>query len=165
MNKYVRTKKGEILDLENIKREVRDNEFYYKDFIFEEIKQDGNDIRLDYSAIGTVENCLEEQKGKRCKFALVNYGDEILKQADTIEELCDEFIYVNKIEGLDDKTHTISFEDMPNHQFTEPTVAEKLEYIHKRYKDDLDKIKLGIWTDKGLIYVAKMNDKGEFKLI
>ena len=90
--------------------------------------------------------------------------NNILKKAATIEELCDEFVYVNKVEGLTDKTHTISF-DMPNHQFTEPTVAKKMEYIRKRYKDDLDKIKLGIWTDKGLIYVAKMNDEGELELL
>lgn len=88
-----------------------------------------------------------------------NYKDDLIKVADTIEELCDEFVYVNKVEGLSDKTHTIPF-DMKNHQFTEPTAEEKMAYIKKHYKDDLEKIRGAIWTDKGLIYVAKMNDKG-----
>ena len=91
--------------------------------------------------------------------------EDIVKQADTIEELCDEFVYVNKVEGLSDKTHTIPF-DMKNHQFTEPTAEEKMAYIKKHYKDDLEKIRGAIWTDKGLIYVTKpMNEKGELELL
>jgi len=36
----------------------------------------------------------------------------------------------------------------------------------QKYARDKDWTIYGaIWTDKGLIYVAKMNDKGEFELI
>ena len=66
-------------------------------------------------------------------------GLNIIAQADTIEELCDEFVY-NK-------------------------------QIFKTLKEALDYAPIGseiygaIWTDKGLIYVAKMNEKGKLKLL
>lgn len=69
------------------------------------------------------------------------YGD-VLKQADTIEELCDEFVRVSK------SVHDfLVSDDIPTKKF-----------------DDTE-IYGAIWTDKGLIYVAKMNDKGELELL
>ena len=69
---------------------------------------------------------------------------EILKQSDNIEELCDEFVVVN------------------NTCFNMPqllgTKIDKDYYKH-------EKVYGAIWTSKGLIYVAKMNDKGELELI
>ena len=80
-----------------------------------------------------------------------NKGDElipvedIIKQADTIEELCDEFVVHNL--GLFD-------EDLDN-------LLEQCKYLDKT------KIKIfgATWTDKGLIYVAKMNEKGCLELL
>lgn len=86
-----------------------------------------------------------------------------IKEADTIEELCDEFVYINKV-GKFDKTYVIRY-NIPNHRFTEPAIEEKIEFIKVVYKDELDKIRGAIYTDKGLIYVAKMKDKGELELI
>lgn len=67
----------------------------------------------------------------------------IVNQADTIEELCDAF------------------------------VCDR--FVHNNLKELLEFGELGrfiggtiygaIWTDKGLIYVAKMNDKGELELL
>ena len=82
-----------------------------------------------------------------------------MEEADTIEELCDEFVYLNdlynrfvgKVKGYDGK-----------------------DYIRLEAKDgtninvglkNWEKIKGAIWTDKGLIYVAKMNEKGELELL
>ena len=89
------------------------------------------------------------QTSKEIQIALIN-GD--YKQSDTIEELCDEFVYYNP-----------------------KTLIEKYryDYYHNLSEKDHDlkwlkggKIIYGaIWTDKGLIYVAKMNDKGELVLI
>ena len=62
--------------------------------------------------------------------------------ADTIEELCDEFVYV------------ASEKDRPVICY-KPTAFHKLS----------DNLYGAIWTDKGLIYVAKMNDKGELELL
>jgi len=62
--------------------------------------------------------------------------------ADTIEELCDEFVYV------------ASKEDRPIIIY-KPSVFHKLS----------DELYGAIWTDKGLIYVAKLNDKGDLELL
>ena len=70
------------------------------------------------------------------------FEKDILKQADTIEELCDEFIGVGKA-NEHDKLNGSSL---------------------KSYCNYVD-IYSAIWTDKGLIYVAKMNDKGELELL
>lgn len=76
---------------------------------------------------------------------------KVIKQADTIEELCDEFVL---------KT----------------TSKESGEsYYGLYYYSDIKRFKVkegfkgvwygAIWTDKGLIYVAKMNEKGELKCL
>lgn len=67
--------------------------------------------------------------------------DYAIKQADTIEELCDEFVVV-----IENKQHLI------------PREWLKQEII-------VDVLYGAIWTDKGLIYVAKMNEKGELELL
>ena len=67
-----------------------------------------------------------------------------LEQADTIEELCDEFVvWVGK------ECKAI----LPNYE------NAKMSYYN------LTEIYGAIWTDKGLIYVAKMNEKGELELL
>ena len=64
----------------------------------------------------------------------------VIKSADTIEELCDEFVFEETYpSGL--KRHIITEDVCVGTQFG------------------------AIWTDKGLIYVAKMNDKGELELL
>ena len=72
-----------------------------------------------------------------------DYGDKY-PIADTIEELCDEFVIVG--------TNWQQIIDL-----------ESARYNLKRPKEL--KVYGAIWTDKGLNYVAKMNDKGEFELL
>lgn len=71
----------------------------------------------------------------------------IIKEADTIEELCDEFVVV-----FEDKNHI----------------------VYSQFKWAMDKamwsgmpfiIYGAVWTDKGLIYGAKMNEKGDLELL
>lgn len=74
----------------------------------------------------------------------------IIKSADTIEELCDEFV--------------VAYEDGAK------IVYGDLEWAKTKAKSSLEignkSIIYGaIWTDKGLIYVAKMNEKGELELL
>lgn len=76
--------------------------------------------------------------------------DEILAQADTIEELCDCFVAVGN--------RHIVWDKQPNKDITFEQVKGTFAAYHF-------KIYGAIWTDKGLIYVAKMNDKGELELI
>ena len=65
---------------------------------------------------------------------------EVLKETDTIKELCDEFVMIS------DGKH-------------------KLDIGCHSYGDEKIQIYGAIWTDKGLIYVAKMNKKGELELL
>ena len=83
-----------------------------------------------------------EKPRYKCVDLLYAYEeDEILKKADTIEELCDNFVGTFK-SGL-------------------------LKRISKNMwlLKDCEIIYGAIWTDKGLIFVAKMNDEGELELL
>ena len=77
------------------------------------------------------------------------YKDQI-QYADTIEELCDEFVWIrkNNVLGI--------LPSLDNHK-----------YDIKTAKKHLDKFEIygAIWTEWGLKYVAKMNDKGELELL
>ena len=67
-------------------------------------------------------------------------------RADTIEELCDEAVFFDE----DNKPHYKSQEG-------------NIWYLGAGlYTESL---RFGIFTDKGLIYVAKMNEKGELELL
>ena len=68
--------------------------------------------------------------------------NEIVDKADTIEELCDEFVGIN-----DGKPQMLRFVPYACAQYWNGGVYG------------------AIWTDKGLIYVAKLNDKGELELL
>ena len=77
----------------------------------------------------------------------------VVKQADTIEELCDEIIIrhltSSKPHIADDFQKEQLLKDRQR-AFTECGVEE---------------VKFAIWIGMDLIYVAKMNDKGELELI
>lgn len=72
--------------------------------------------------------------------------DKIIKQADSIEELCDEFV------GIDSQGHYI----IHNDEFIKGARIVPLEEVN--YYG-------AIWTDKGLQFVACMNSKGELELL
>ena len=92
-------------------------------------------------------------ESKRLIYVISNPGDdtygfmndiypktEIVKEADNIEELLDDVVYYIPGEG---------------HFFELPAI----------YNSDTLIVYGAIWTDKGLIYVAKMTDKGELELL
>ena len=82
--------------------------------------------------------------------------DEIVNQADTIEELCDGFIEV----GAGRFAHIIT------DNFNQISIGHKRLMQSDYSKRYLVQTIYGyIETDKGLIYVAKMNDKGELELL
>lgn len=90
---------------------------------------------------------------------------EVIAQADMIEELCDGFVVISEeyvephyVKGLID-TNALDFE---NHW--RPYGNGKV--LNKFCQELIDAVIYGaIWTDKGLIYVAKLNDKGELELL
>ena len=75
------------------------------------------------------------------------YINNVISQAVAIEELCDKFVRIS-LTGR--KNLTISYKIAKE---------EKL-----KYKDKLTYYG-AVWTDKGLIYVAKMNEEGVLCLI
>ena len=87
-----------------------------------------------------------------------------LKIADTIEELCDEFVLVSGSNGdcnpfiVKIKTTRVGTKEVV---FSDNSGHHSLRHHYLQF----DNIYGAIWTDKGLIYVAKMNDKGELELL
>ena len=78
------------------------------------------------------------------------YGNEIIKQSENLLELIDEFVVFDK--------------EQPKLLYYKGFENLKKEVID--FEKDKEKVVVygAIWTDKGLIYVAKMNDKGELEL-
>lgn len=94
----------------------------------------------------------EEKIGFSC---YAEYED-ILKEADTIEELCDLYVTHYKIGEKDSYDIRVSL--------------EAAKWFAEKDHPNFDSFKVcaiygAIWTDKGLIYVAKMNEKGELELL
>ena len=83
----------------------------------------------------------------------IDMAEEPIRESENIEDLCDEFVVFDKEQPNGKLLYYKGFENL------------KKEFID--FEKDKEKVVVygGIWTDKGLIYVAKMNDKGEFELI
>ena len=72
--------------------------------------------------------------------------EHVIKQADTIEELCDRFVVIDK--ETKEVVNIVSF------------LAYAKLWSYCKYN-----IYGAIWTSKGLIYVAKMDSDGKLELI
>ena len=80
----------------------------------------------------------------------------IVKSADTIEELCDELVVHNPSNDGD---------FYPKHFVYQNKWETMLKPMSDYQKSKGIEIFGAIWTDKGLIYVAKMNSKGDLELL
>ena len=82
----------------------------------------------------------------------IDMAEEPIIEADTIEELCDGF-YIDKCKE----------------EFLLDEMFDDCWYDFNLYFKDCAKSGIDVYgfikTDKGLIYVAKINDKGELELI
>ena len=95
-----------------------------------------------------VENILRDNgfvKGYNVWYMAFITKDQVIKQADTIEELCDEFVGVDK-----------TCEN--GHQLLRAIPYKCANFWNGGVYG-------AIWCEFGLKYVAKLNSKGEFKLI
>ena len=81
------------------------------------------------------------------------------KVADTIEELCDEFVFITDDEEINKRDNV----KLKKHIFLRGQRGLSFTLTEKDKKEN--GYYGAIWTDKGLIYVAKMNEKGEFELL
>ena len=82
------------------------------------------------------------------------YKEDYIKMADTIEELCDEFVY--EFENL---KHERCWKGKDTGRWFDYDCDVALT------EEQISTIKGAIWTDKGLIYVAKMDSEGKLVLI
>ena len=80
----------------------------------------------------------------------IDMAEEPIREAKTIEELCDEYVYVRNKPSLE-KPLTSLIRD--------------ISIIDKVRKKSNTTVYGCIWTEWGLKYVAKMNDKGDLELI
>lgn len=70
------------------------------------------------------------------------------KLSDTIEELCDCFVVIR-----------------PQPRVTDHYILHRFAFVKEHCLNGDEMVYGAIWTDRGLIYVAKMNDKGELELL
>ena len=80
-------------------------------------------------------------------------------RAITIEKLCDEFVAVSK----DNKCRSLVKIEKTGNRWVEDKITQWCEILKNKLVNW--NIYGAIWTDKGLIYVAKMNEKGELELL
>ena len=90
--------------------------------------------------------------------------NEIVDKADTIEELCDEFVDTSELKTTNTGGWLYDEFDSDNKCLVYYAEDERRTIPLNEF-DDLSKIYGAIWTDKGLIYIAKLNDKGELELL
>ena len=91
---------------------------------------------------------------------------KIIKKSDTIEELYDEFVDTSELKVSSTSTGGWLYDEFDSDNKCLIYYAEdERRTIPLNEFDDLSKIYGAIWTNKGLIYVAKMNDKGELELL
>jgi len=112
--------------------------------------KDGRIIKVPFSKEEYERNYKNNNVSYEEWFGCLCFSLDILNQADTIEGLCDEFVLVDTENGY-------------------------CGILPKDKDFKFDKVNMGnaygrifygaIWTDKGLIYVAKMNQKGELELL
>ena len=110
---------------------------------------------------GIFEIINEEETFYKCKsgfFVSKDIFHHKNRVADTIEELCDEFDIIVK-----GKHHR--YYNMEQVNWVIDQIKEERVYINGETIEKVDTIYGAIWTSKGLIYVAKMNDKGELRLL
>ena len=89
---------------------------------------------------------------------------KLCKSADTIEELCDEFVDTSESKTTNTGGWLYDEFDSDNKCLVYYAEDERRTIPLNEF-DDLSKIYGAIWTNKGLIYVAKMNNKGELELL
>lgn len=149
---YIRTNGGIIYDLES--KEVSSWEYIDNDTAINEYGVDGAFYTIYYfdENKGNYSE-YDDKGGHSCVFI---EEKDILDQSENLEDLCDGFY--NDILG----EGTFNFDDLYIYIGFE---SFREDFIGYRTYDNWDGDGYGfIKTSEGLIYVAKMNDKGELEL-
>lgn len=139
MSKYIRIQDGRIIDIQKLLDKAKKDEINLTD-----------DERKIIDCIQTDNyNCM-------------GWKRRVFKQADTIEELCDEVV----VEWYNDfETPYVHFIDTK--KSLKDIAIECLENMDMEgdFEENVKNIYTAIWTEWGLKYVAKMNKEGELCLL
>ena len=104
-----------------------------------------------------IQNCNLLKTG--CKKLYDKLISEKIKEADTIEELCDYVVSMNELCDVP------IVEELPHEMGNDKHFISNVKFQTLQGQHGKWWVKLAIATDKGLIYVAKMNNKGELELL
>ena len=130
-----------------------------KDIAFKENRKGENNTFADYVKDGVYE--VVDTYGVKYVigynedgFEVTIYKDQVINQSENLEELCDRYIGISNNKPMIIKYEFDEYYDEYGDSYTKEELL--MEY---------DTIYGAIYTDKGLIYVAKLNKNGEFELI
>ena len=93
-------------------------------------------------------------RGEELISRTIDLKEDVLKQANTIEELCDKFVVY---QPWTDSCYLTAAEECIRSNI-QANYYKNLGYENPTVYG-------AIWTDRGLIYVAKTNEKGELELL
>ena len=114
--------------------------------------------------IRTKDGIINSEKGNELMKQAFDYGCptgfKFVSQADTIEELCDELVVHNPNNDNEFYPQWFVYLNSWKNMLNEKHAKHCVEFYDKPVE-----IYAAIWTDKGLIFVAKTNDKGELELL
>ena len=160
--KYIRTKDGIYTDyysraLASMPSRTKDVYIRHK-----EKKESFEDIAKDYrlslwtirNIYGTGRNHVNWQCSKQKKHGHIPDDEVVIQEADTIEELCDEYI--------------VKYRHLYYRNYSLEKAIQKRDWLCKNnfvVLGEKPDIYGAIWTNKGLVYVAKLNEKGELELL
>ena len=172
--KYIRTKDGRIVEEGKLEPGLKQTIITIKN------KKDNKELRQivcddldDYLEMVVV--------GEYCKCHKINPKDiryekkaifnDVLKSADTIEELCDVIVCRNELfYPLTSNREGNEFDWEEINRFRKSVCMSEEEYnkikeTTNNFEPYFWNVYGAVWTSKGLIYVAKMNEKGELELL
>ena len=153
--RYIRTRDGRIVNIQKFIDEQKDTPYYY-DFEFDEIKNEENSCVLNWTAVGSRENSIKEQVGKRCQFG-ATIDSPFVAQSDSLDDLVDVFV-------LKDKCSFTPSGFRYRFASRERGFTSLLQVLAEHTCDADTEVYGAIGTDKGLIYVTKMNKEKELEL-
>ena len=115
------------------------------------LEKDKVEIAVSYKTTETGEVARERVADSR-----LNIYEDILKESDNLLDVCDSFVIYEKDQGKP-----------IDHLLDNREIFEKMKAVILlgMYAKIDCWLKLAIWTDKGLVFVAEMNGGGDFNFL
>ena len=137
--KYIRTEDGRIINIQEFIDNEKNNPYYEK-YRFEKIKNENGECVIRWTAVGTEENSIKEQRGQICQFC-ARVDSPFVNQSNKLEDLIDNIVIIE-----------------PNG--IQPFIVGKdIKGLEEYAKNN--QVYGAIWTYKGLMFVTKLNKEWE----